>query len=186
MFLSTSEESCKQLVAEGGVLSLVQLARQDDDQTKLSVSAVFYNLSLKKVLSDHGFLEALIDLSNTSLNQRVVWCAMTFSNLSTFPRGRTMFGKSIKQVAQCLAAMMRSGCKDAEKIQKHCAIALCNSLSVWLKQGDLEEMVETGLIQDLIVITVLRVNVDYIKENLAKVRRRARRVKRARKGSRRR
>ena len=79
-----------------------------------------------------------------------------------------MFGKSIGQVAPCLAAMMRSGCKDAEKIQKHCAIALCNCLSVWLKQGDIEGMVETGLIQDLIVITVLRVNVDYIKENLAK------------------
>jgi len=30
--------------------------------------------------------------------------------------------------------MMRSGCDDAEKIQKHCAIALCNSLSVWLKK----------------------------------------------------
>ena len=168
MLLSTSVDACKQLVAEGGVLSLVQLARQHDDQTKLCVSAVFYNLSLKKVLSDHGFLDALVDLSSTSLNQRVVWCAMTFSNLSTFPRGRSMFGKNIKQVAPCLAMMMRSGCEESENIQKHCAIALCNSLSVWLKQEDIEHMVSTGLVQDLIVITVLRVNVDYIKENLAK------------------
>lgn len=64
--------------------------------------------------------------------------------------------------------MMRSGCDDAEKIQRHCAIALCNSLSTWLKQEHIEEMVETGLIQDLIVITVLRVNVKDIKETLAK------------------
>jgi len=49
MDLSTTEDACKPLVAEGGVLSLVQLARQDDDVTKLAVAAVFYNLSLKKV-----------------------------------------------------------------------------------------------------------------------------------------
>jgi len=79
-----------------------------------------------------------------------------------------MFGKDIVKVTQCLTAMMRSGCDDAEKIQRHCAIALCNSLSVWLKQGDIEEMVTMGLIQDLIVITVLRVNVKDIKETLAK------------------
>ena len=168
MCLSTTEECCKRLVRDGAVLLLVDLSKQQNDNTKLCVSACYYNLSLKSVLTDHGFLNSLIDLSSTNINQRVVWCAMTFSNLTCYNKGRTIFGKEIVKVAPCLAAMMRSGCDDAEKIQKHCAIALCNSLSVWLKKDHIEKMVETGLIQDLIVIAVLRVNVDYIKTDLAK------------------
>ena len=118
------------------------------------------------MLTDHGFLDALIATSNTSDTEspRLVWCAQTFSNLSTYPRGRAMFGKEITKVAPCLAQMMRSRHKDATVIQRHCAIALCNSLSVWLKSADIEEMEQTGVVQDLIVVSVLRVNVDYIKE----------------------
>ncbi|GMH76078.1 hypothetical protein TrST_g9441 [Triparma strigata] len=170
MYLSTTEASAKKLVSDGAVLSLVQLARQEFEEAKMCASAMFYNLSLKKVLSDHGFLDALIATANTSdtSSPRLVWCAQTFSNLSTYPRGRTMFGKEIVKVAPCLAQMMRSGHKEASVIQRHCAIALCNSLSVWLKSSDIEEMKEKGVVQDLIVVSVLRVNVDYIKETLAK------------------
>ena len=68
---------------DGAVILLTELAKQQNDDTKLCVAASFQNLSLKVVLTDHGFLSALIDISNTTINQRVVWCAMTFSNLTS-------------------------------------------------------------------------------------------------------
>ena len=49
MYLSTTESSAKKLVSDGAVLSLVQLSRQEYEEAKMCASAMFYNLSLKKV-----------------------------------------------------------------------------------------------------------------------------------------
>ena len=78
-----------------------------------------------------------------------------------------MLGKS-RELIPCLSAMMRSGCQDAERIQLHCSVALCNSLSVFLHKDDVLAMIENETVQDLIVITVLRVNDVHTKQVLSK------------------
>ena len=64
-------------------------------------------------------------------------------------------------------AMMRAGCADAERIQYHCAVAMCNALSVFLKKDDVIAMLKEGTVQDVIVITVLRANDVRTKQVLA-------------------
>merc|ERR1719337_766615 len=62
---------------------------------------------------------------------------------------------------------MRSGVADAEKVQYHCAAAVCNTLSVFLKKQHVLDMVASGTVQDVIVITVLRANDVRTKQVLA-------------------
>ena len=66
-------------------------------------------------------------LSKSSENERVLWCAWCFANLSTYPKGRAMLGKLSASLSPALLGMMRSGVADAEKVQYHCAVAVCNT-----------------------------------------------------------
>lgn len=93
-------------------------------------------------------------------------CAKALAKLSTYPRGRSFLGSN-KSVVPALIAMMRSGVKDAAKVQYLSAIALCNVLSVFLHKDNVVSLVKEGLIQDLIAVTVLRVEEVKTKEILA-------------------
>ena len=57
--------------------------------------------------------------------------------------GRAMLGRS-RQLIPSLSAMMRSGCQDAERIQFHCSVALCNSLSTFLHKEDVLAMIQAS------------------------------------------
>lgn len=94
-------------------------------------------------------------------------CAKALANLSTYPRGRSFLGNN-KSVVPALIAMMRSGVKDAAQVQFLSAIALCNVLSVFLHKDNVISLVKEGLIQDLIAVTVLRVEEVKTKETLAR------------------
>ena len=145
--LSCYEENSARLLDMGAISLMVTIVKKYDDmgaiprghareRAKLTLSCIassYYNMCQTKAITEVGFLDTLISLSDSLENERVLWSASAFSCASCFPRGRTMLGHS-RWVIPCLSTMMRSGCTDAEKIQKHCAITLCNSLSVHLKK----------------------------------------------------
>lgn len=63
---------------------------------------------------------------------------------------------------------MRSGVNDAAQVQFLSAIALCNVLSVFLHKENVTSLVKEGMVQDLIAVTVLRVEEVKTKETLAR------------------
>lgn len=122
---------------------------------------------MHKAVTDEGFLTAVLLLSTSTEAALVLSCAKTLSNLSTYPRGRSFLGSN-KNVVPALIAMMRSGVKDAARVQFLSAIALCNVLSVFLRKDYVMYLVQDGMIQDLIAVTVLRVEEVKTKEILAR------------------
>jgi hypothetical protein len=87
--------------------------------------------------------------------------------MSGYPRSRTILAKETKLIAS-LAATMRTGCLEAERVQHYCAIAICNVLTSPLDRTLLEEMIKRGTVVDLVVVTLLRVNSISTKEVLGK------------------
>lgn len=136
-------------------------------QTKQLCAAAFCNVTIHKVITDESFLAALLLLSTSTEASLVLCCAKALSNLSTYPRGRSSLGSN-KSVVPALIAMMRSGVKDAAQVQFLSAIALCNVLSVFLLKENIVSLVKDGMIQDLIAVTVLRVEEVKTKETLAR------------------
>lgn len=136
-------------------------------QTKQLCAAAFCNSTIHKVITDESFLAALLLLSTSTEASLVLCCAKALSNLSTYPRGRSSLGSN-KSVVPALIAMMRSGVKDAAQVQFLSAIALCNVLSVFLLKENVVSLVKDGMIQDLIAVTVLRVEEVKTKETLAR------------------
>lgn len=122
---------------------------------------------MHRVITDESFLAALLLLSTSTEASLVLCCAKALSNLSTYPRGRSSLGSN-KNVVPALIAMMRSGVKDAAQVQFLSAIALCNVLSVFLLKENVISLVKDGMIQDLIAVTVLRVEEVKTKETLAR------------------
>lgn len=136
-------------------------------QTKQLCAATFCNVTIHKVITEESFLTSLILLSSSTEASLVLCCAKALANLSTYPRGRTFLGNN-KGVVPALIAMMRSGVKDAAQVQFLSAIALCNILSVFLYKDSVLSLVREGMIQDLIAVTVLRVEDLKTKEALAR------------------
>lgn len=136
-------------------------------QTKQLCAAAFCNMTIHKVITDESFLAALLLLSTSTEAALVLCCAKALSNLSTYPRGRSSLGSN-KRVVPALIAMMRSGVKDAAQVQFLSAVALCNVLSVFLQKENIASLVKDGMIQDLIAVTVLRVEEVKTKETLAR------------------
>lgn len=123
-------------------------------------------MTIHKVIVEESFLSSLIFLSTSTEASLVMCCAKALANLSTYPRGRSFLGNN-KSVVPALIAMMRSGVKDAAQVQFLSAIALCNVLSVFLHKDNVISLVKEGLIQDLIAVTVLRIEEVKTKETLA-------------------
>ena len=124
-------------------------------------------MTIHKVITDESFLASLLLLSTSTEAVLVLCCAKALSNLSSYPRGRSSLGSN-KNVVPALIAMMRSGVKDAAQVQFLSAIALCNVLSVCVQKEHVVSLVKEGMIQDLIAVTVLRVEEIKTKEALAK------------------
>ena len=59
-------------------------------------------------VAEENAIEALVRLSKSSENERVLWCAWCFANLSTYPKGRAMLGKLSASLVPALLGMMRS------------------------------------------------------------------------------
>lgn len=137
------------------------------DQTKQLCAATFCNVTMYKVITEESFLASLLLLSTSTEASLVLCCAKALSNLSRYPRGRSFLGNN-KNVVPALIAMMRSGVKDAAQVQFLSAIALCNVLSIFLQKENIVSLVEDGMIQDLIAVTVLRVEEVKTKETLAR------------------
>lgn len=165
--LTTNQENHDALLSGGAVLLLVKLSASPNEVTKTAVAGSLYNLTQCAPVAHEAFLGALMSLSHSSENARVLWCAWCFANVSTYPKGRAMLGKLSRKLIPTLLAMMRSGCADAERIQYHCSVAMCNTLSVFLKKEDVLAMLKEGTVQDVIVITVLRANDVRTKQVLA-------------------
>ncbi|KAH8067488.1 hypothetical protein JL721_7602 [Aureococcus anophagefferens] len=155
--LTTNQDNHDALLGGGAVLLLVKLSQSPNEVTKTACTPVAHE----------AFLGALMNLSHSNENARVLWCAWCFANVSTYPKGRAMLGKLSRRLVPTLLAMMRAGCADAERIQYHCAVAMCNTLSVFLKKDDVIAMLKEGTVQDVIVITVLRANDVRTKQVLA-------------------
>ncbi|CAM9171462.1 unnamed protein product, partial [Choristocarpus tenellus] len=164
---SHHEPTITQVIELGGVFLLTHLSYAHFNKTKQLCAAAFCNMTLFRVIMDNNFLTSLIIMSNATDFTLVLCCAKTFANLSTYPRGRTFLGGN-KSVMPALIAMMRSGVNEAAQVQFLCSIALCNVLSVFLPKEAIINLVTTGVVQDLIAVTVLRVNEVSTKEILAR------------------
>lgn len=130
--LSTNKENHLSLLESGVVALLVKISGSPNEKTKTAVAGSLYNLTQCAQVTNEDFLNALMALSHTSENVRVLWCAWCFANVSTYPKGRVMLGKLSKKIIPTLLAMMRSGCADAERIQYAPAFflsVLCNANS---------------------------------------------------------
>eukprot|EP00903_Cladosiphon_okamuranus_P011079 g10458.t1 len=164
---SFEEKSITKMMELGGIFLLTHLSYSNVIQTKQLCAAAFCNVTIHKVITDESFLAALLLLSTSMEASLVLCCAKALSNLSTYPRGRSSLGSN-KSVVPALIAMMRSGVKDAAQVQFLSAIALCNVLSVFLVKDNIVSLVKDGMIQDLIAVTVLRVEEVKTKETLAR------------------
>jgi len=164
---TTNKTTHDQLLHGDASQLLVTLAKATNDETRTAVAGSLYNMTQLNPVADVEAIEALVTLSRSLENERVLWCAWCFANLSTYPKGRATLGKLSATLVPALLGMMRSGVTDAEKVQYHCAVAVCNTLSVFLKKNDVLGMIESGTVQDVIVITVLRANDVRTKQVLA-------------------
>ncbi|KAJ1446261.1 armadillo-type protein [Pelagophyceae sp. CCMP2097] len=165
--LTADEAHHRALRDQGGVELLVLLAAATNDSAKTAVAASFHNLAQRGPVHAEGFLDAVLQLSRGADDARVLWCAWCLADVSRHAKGRAALGKACRTALPALLAMMRSGCADAELVQYHCAVAVCNTLSVFLSRPDVEIMLQDGTVQDIIVITVLRSNAVRTKRVLA-------------------
>lgn len=147
--------------------SSVDVIVRTNEQTKQLCAATFCNVTIHKVITDESFLASLLLMSTSTEATLVLCCAKALCNLSTYPRGRAFLGSN-KNVVPALIAMMRSGVKEAAQVQFLSAIALCNVLSVFLHKDNILSLVKEGMVQDLIAVTVLRVEEVKTKETLAR------------------
>ncbi|CAM9466039.1 unnamed protein product [Scytosiphon promiscuus] len=165
------EKSITKMMELGGIFLVTHLSYSNSvkasQETKQLCAAAFCNVTMHKVITDESFLAALLLLSSSTEASLVLCSAKALSNLSMYPRGRSSLGSN-KNVVPALIAMMRSGVKDAAQVQFLSAIALCNVLSVFLLKENVVSLVKDGMIQDLIAVTVLRVEEVKTKETLAR------------------
>ena len=131
------------------------------------IAATLHNLSLKRALLGTGVLDSLMLFARNCMSIRVLWVARTVANMSSFPRSRSILAKN-KKIIPCLAGIMRYGCLEAERVQHYCALAICNIVGAHLEKSIVLNLIKNGIVTDLVVVTLLRVNAINTKESLAK------------------
>jgi hypothetical protein len=112
-------------------------------------------------------MAALVSFMRNCKGIRVLWATRTIANMSGYPRSRVILAKEPKLIAH-LAAVMRTGCLEADKVQHYSAIAICNVLTSVIEKPLLDDMLKSGTIVDVVVVTLLRVNAISTKEVLGK------------------
>ena len=116
-----------------------------------------------------GFLDLLCILSSMAVDDQILRCSIIFANMSVDDEMKASIGMNLHKILSCLIDMMRSGCDSTEKVQPYCATAICNFLSSKYSEDVIMGLVSERLVQDLIVLSILRVNATHIKEFMSKV-----------------
>jgi hypothetical protein len=148
------------VVSDGGCGVLVSFSNINNDDIKLYCSMALCCLSNTVPLVEEGVFEALVNLAQSA--NTVVWCALAMSQLSSHERSRKLMLRD-KSVIPGLVQMMRS---SDSRSQLHGSIALCNLSTNTLAKKAIYDQQEYD---NLIVITLLRVNEVETKEICAKI-----------------
>jgi hypothetical protein len=172
--LSRSADSAAKLVEAGGTHLLTRLAhspRGIRGASREHCAAALCNLTLfcrTALLNKMGMrsLMLLADGPDKAGGRHGTYCTRAFAYLSRMPRGRTLLAANAGQLVPCLVGIIRSGA--GTDVQTNCAISLCNILTANMGVEATEALVRIGAVQDLIAITLLRVNDMAAKESLAR------------------
>lgn len=121
-------------------------------------ASIIHNLALKRPILSPGVLSTILSLAKNCKTVRVLHCVRALANMSVHSKSRLSISKESKRIIPLLTVIMRCGCDEAEKVQHYCAIILCNILALSLEKGLLFELVKTGAVVDLMVVTLLRIN----------------------------
>lgn len=131
-------------------------------------AAVIHNLALKRPILAPGVLPMMLNLAKNCKTLRVLHCTRALANMSVHSKSKLLISKESRRLIPLLTVIMRCGCEEAEKVQHYCAIVLCNILALSLDKSLLADLVKTGAIVDLMVVTLLRINAITTKETLTK------------------
>jgi len=131
-------------------------------------AASFHNLAIKRPVLSPGVLVSLLSLAKNTKTRRVLHCVRSLANMSVHPKSKVALNKEGRRIIPLLTVTMRTGCVEAEKVQHYCALTLCNIMAAPLEKAVFTDLIKTGTIVDLVVVTLLRINSNITKEMLGK------------------
>eukprot|EP01038_Epipyxis_sp_PR26KG_P005363 gene5363-7438_t len=131
-------------------------------------AATLHNIALKRAILVPGVLTSIMALSKNTKELRVLHCTRALAKMSEHPKSKIALNKEAKKIIPLLTVIMRCGCKEAEKVQHYSAIVICNILSMVIDKGLLKDLIKSGAVVDLVVVTLLRINSITTKEALGK------------------
>ncbi len=131
------------------------------------MAVTLHNISMKRAMVGPGVLNALVASTRNCKTIRILHCCRAIAYMSHFSKSRTGLAKE-KRIIPRLSNIMRLGCEQAERVQYYCSVAICNITSSHIDKAILEDLVKTGAVVDLVVVTLLRVNDVHTKEALGK------------------
>lgn len=131
-------------------------------------ASIIHNLALKRPILAPGVLPMMLNLAKNCKTLRVLHTTRALANMSVHSKSKLLISKESRRLIPLLTVIMRCGCDEAEKVQHYCAIILCNILALSLDKSLLSDLVKTGAIVDLMVVTLLRINAITTKETLTK------------------
>lgn len=135
---------------------------------KAHTAAIIHNLALKRPILSPGVLTMMLSLAKNCKALRVLHCIRALANMSVHSKSKLAISKESKKIFPMLTVIMRCGCEEAERVQYYCAVVLCNILALSLDKTLLQDLVKSGAVGDLIVVTLLRINAIKTKEILGK------------------
>ena len=165
--ISLEESCCSRLIDQGAQRLIVTIQNTMDDLGKDLSAATLHNMSLKRASLGAGMLSTLMALLRANKSIRALWVVKCMAHLTVNAKARAVIAKE-RKVIPLLSMMMRSGGAEADKVQRFCAISVCNILCSHMDRGIVEELIKNTTITDLVVVTLLRVNSGSTKEYLGK------------------
>lgn len=131
------------------------------------ISATIHNLMIKRAAIIPGTLTCVFNLIRNCRNSRVLHCMRAMAHMSLHSKSKVILAKEGRIIPE-IAAIMRLGCDDADRVQHFGALVICNLLATLVEKVILEDLVHRGAIVDLVVVTLLRINDIKTKEILGK------------------
>lgn len=174
-FLNGKSQSVSDLHNSSGVNDSTALMISEYDPQgegelgKELTAAIIHNIALKRPTLSPGVLSMILALSKNCMTLRVLHCVRAMAMMSVHSKSKVALSKESRRIIPMLTVSMRSGCAEAEKVQYYSAIILCNTLALTLDKTLLQELVkDRGAVEDLVVVTLLRINSITTKEILGK------------------
>jgi hypothetical protein len=163
--LTYQENRQQKIVDDEAVSALIAMSKADSNDTRLCCAAGLCNLSNLDLAQHPGLFPSLLSLSTSENVEIMNRCAAAFYKLSCHKKACESLA-SDKKIAPGLISMMRSGHGDTQLFG---AKALCN-VSTITDSGDvmLKPASKKNAVTDFVVIALLRVNNDEIKEICSK------------------